>query len=342
MKRLIKILMLISFVGAGRLWAISEGAGSSGGGDEGVIIEEAGEVAVFEKLPETRLELLLFFNRDSHKVQPDFPISIIDIIKTTTITPERDGPCYDQDGQEKDGSVDIENKNICISTFRLGNKLTLETIRPRLLALLSHEYSHFTGTGEDEAIAIQKLVLKKLARGSTEKAKELIDYAIQMQKQFISLSDLTVEDARQWNWDNSNVCSPELSYRLVYRYKQFHQTLSDNSLYAFYSKDELDKDQIFLMKVIALEWGVCYFRTINNHTPLNGNGYQKTYKQGFNRQNSVSVNDFFLNNNDPSLITNKYGSNIIRNTKSSRKLLREETLEINNYFREQLSKFIKL
>lgn len=56
MKRLIKILMFISLVSANRLWAISEGAGSSGGGD-----------ASEQRVDEIRSDILLWIKKGGAK-----------------------------------------------------------------------------------------------------------------------------------------------------------------------------------------------------------------------------------------------------------------------------------
>ena len=67
-------------------------------------------------------------------------------------------PCFDNVGNEKDGSIYTDSHRklaICISGMKLAQKLTRDNYEVQTAALVLHEVSHLLGTTEDEAVSIQ-------------------------------------------------------------------------------------------------------------------------------------------------------------------------------------------
>lgn len=80
------------------------------------------------------------------------------------------GSCYDANHNEVDGSIYSPIKNtICISTQRLGEKLTIENVRTQTIALVGHEYAHLQGLNEEQASYIQKMLIERALTRFDEK-----------------------------------------------------------------------------------------------------------------------------------------------------------------------------
>jgi len=86
--------------------------------------------------------------------------TIFDLLPKITIQLHENTPCYNRLGEAVDGSVTSDVPNgICMSYFRMKNRLNKVTYRPQLSALLIHEMSHLTGTDEPQARALQRFAL---------------------------------------------------------------------------------------------------------------------------------------------------------------------------------------
>jgi len=73
------------------------------------------------------------------------------------------GACRGPNGEANDASVDAKTKKVCFSLESLSRKLYTNSGRLELLALVAHEVSHFVGTTEAEANALQELVRARIS-----------------------------------------------------------------------------------------------------------------------------------------------------------------------------------
>ncbi|MBK9293425.1 MAG: hypothetical protein IPM57_03125 [Oligoflexia bacterium] len=137
--------------------------GISGGGGGTIIPDPAGTEFIKLQLTNARLSLLMFFKNLSYsKSRPELfagQDNIIEKIKTYSLNIETAKACVDFDGQANDGSINSDPNTICISAFTIGQKVSMITAYPQLLALLAHEYSHLMGYDEKQATEFQKEVL---------------------------------------------------------------------------------------------------------------------------------------------------------------------------------------
>ena len=98
--------------------------------------------------------------------------NLIDGIRLQRIYINSFEPCFDFAGNESDASVfPKEGHGLCVSSYRLGKKLSKENARIQLIALLAHEYAHFLGADENQAQAVQKDVFENLLSGSKIEAE---------------------------------------------------------------------------------------------------------------------------------------------------------------------------
>lgn len=81
--------------------------------------------------------------------------SVQDWILALPISENESGPCLDPDGREMDGSARLNPPQVCLSLPRLMEKLSKETVRNQVTALIIHEYAHLTGATEEEADFLQ-------------------------------------------------------------------------------------------------------------------------------------------------------------------------------------------
>jgi len=82
--------------------------------------------------------------------------SIYHLLKTIEIDLEMNRPCFDREGNERDGSVYGSNPgSICISPFTMAPKLNQYNAKEETLALIVHELSHLFEASEEEAVEIQ-------------------------------------------------------------------------------------------------------------------------------------------------------------------------------------------
>lgn len=86
---------------------------------------------------------------DSRKAQ--------EILKDLRLEVRLDKPCYTSQGVEVDGSIyALKPNTICLSAFRISQKLDKAVAKREVLALLMHEVSHFLGATEVEAVEFQE------------------------------------------------------------------------------------------------------------------------------------------------------------------------------------------
>jgi hypothetical protein len=85
--------------------------------------------------------------------QGDYIYKLLDEVKVETPLNQ---PCYDLDGNPKDGSIKLgDPSTICISVANLKDKLNADNFETETAALILHEITHLLETSEDEAAYIQ-------------------------------------------------------------------------------------------------------------------------------------------------------------------------------------------
>lgn len=85
------------------------------------------------------------------------PRKVQDVLKDLRVEVRSDQPCLSSQGTEVDGSIfGIKPNTICISAFRISQKVDMAVADREILALLAHEVSHFMGADESEATDLQK------------------------------------------------------------------------------------------------------------------------------------------------------------------------------------------
>ena len=89
--------------------------------------------------------------------------NIHELMEKTSLDIHLDQPCYDSDGNIFDGST-LNNKlnTVCISAMTIAQKCDKSEIPLQGAALIFHEFSELTGLSDDDAITLQKQVLKEL------------------------------------------------------------------------------------------------------------------------------------------------------------------------------------
>lgn len=85
---------------------------------------------------------------------------IFALIRETQVEMRMSKPCVDANGSPREGSIySSVPGGICVSPFLMASKLTEMNYEVETAALIMHEISHLLGTTEEEARAIQKLVI---------------------------------------------------------------------------------------------------------------------------------------------------------------------------------------
>lgn len=146
------------------------------------------------------------------------------LIDDTPIEDQKDKPCF-YEGQEADGAYSKKD-GICISSFRLGEKLGESELYPQILALAVHELAHAMAATEDQCVDIQKQsfeVFKKVSLEEVEATRksnlQALKRASALAKELslplndaeaaLSLSshlrviNLTKTGLRYWPWDKA-------------------------------------------------------------------------------------------------------------------------------------------
>lgn len=128
-----------------------EGGVSDGGGnaigDTSVSPEN-----IAEKIPDLKYWILSWI----YKNQAESSAQYMELFRQGSIEVRLTAPCFDKNGVAKDGSIyGGEKYQICLSAFLLSQKLSKSNYEAELAALMIHEFSHFLGTTEDEAVALQ-------------------------------------------------------------------------------------------------------------------------------------------------------------------------------------------
>ncbi|KYG65559.1 hypothetical protein AZI86_00315 [Bdellovibrio bacteriovorus] len=159
---LVLIFVTLPFLGPIRSDAhpLRQGGVSDGGGNSlGASNVSAQEIA--DKIPELSFWVFPWI----YKNQADLNPQLVVLLKQGSIEIRLSEPCFDKNGTPKDGSIYASQKNqICISALLLSKKLSKSNFESELAALIIHEFSHFFGTTEAEAVSLQKKALEDFAQ----------------------------------------------------------------------------------------------------------------------------------------------------------------------------------
>ena len=166
--------LLITFVSiAATQSAFAEHGGISGGGGGTSVPVKTDLVSIKQSASQAKLPIIAFLNEEewrfkqlnsgmSDKWQSLSPklfngtVTIFDIINRTSVEVRETAPCLDSNRTEVDGSVFSKYaESICISSYRLVQKLDAYNYDYETSALVLHELSHLLGATEEEAVSIQ-------------------------------------------------------------------------------------------------------------------------------------------------------------------------------------------
>lgn len=146
--------------------------GNTGGMDPGgggtlpafpISIQEVANIAL-----EAKPEVLYFFNDYEwrYKDQSPSPLyqklfkgqtTVQEVLKKLRIEVLSDRACKNSINEDVDGSIHASKFNtICISAFRIAQKIDKAAAKRELLALIAHETTHFMGANESEAVSLQQ------------------------------------------------------------------------------------------------------------------------------------------------------------------------------------------
>ncbi|MGK5085547.1 hypothetical protein WDW37_19845 [Bdellovibrionota bacterium FG-1] len=165
------LLGLLMFgLGSGSVVLAGDGSGTSGGG--GITPPEGVSSAwIKNSIRQSRLSLYLYFNSQAklYRASPS-PVgkllfegahTVFEMIQTTSIELNEEGPCLDPAHEEKDGAAPGSQPNsICISVKNLAQKLNSDNYWNQTIALVGHEFSHLLGANEAQALEIQKSIIE--------------------------------------------------------------------------------------------------------------------------------------------------------------------------------------
>jgi hypothetical protein len=106
--------------------------------------------------------------------EPD--VAVYSILKQVRFVAFAAGACHDLKNADKDGSAfNLDPIEVCISVSRLRTKVTHLTEQSEVLALAIHELSHRAGASEEEAQAVQFMVLQQFGSATPESMNSAFD-----------------------------------------------------------------------------------------------------------------------------------------------------------------------
>lgn len=273
-----KIIFLVFLLASSFVQAGSEGVG---GGDI-LPAEQIGSKAIEEMIIASKLELLMhFYHLDQNRSRLPTAYQnligsnndLIEQMRLQKIYINSFGPCFDFAGNESDASVfPKEGPGICLSSYRLGKKLSKENARIQLLALLAHEYSHLVGADENQAQAVQREILVTLLN-SSHKGAEIYYQAYSLSIFETSLQISKVEKALNSN-ENATLCY--MARELANKFYELYDKSSQNH----YSISSLDIQKLIntvYWQAESIAAGACVLYRINDEFDLLYANYNKAF-----------------------------------------------------------------
>lgn len=163
-----KLILLPLLLLAETLWAGGNTGGMDGGGGGTLPAHPASIYEIQDIAQEAKPDLLYLLNgyewREKYDQQKPLykklfggPRKAQEVLKDLRLEVRLDKPCLTSGGTEVDGSIyGLKSNTICLSAFRISQKVDKAAAEREVLALLMHEISHFLGATEDEAVDLQK------------------------------------------------------------------------------------------------------------------------------------------------------------------------------------------
>lgn len=184
--------------------------------------------------------------------------TIHDVIRTTGIYVNMEGPCFDKDGNPMDGSTIAPIQNhICISAFSISKKLSVLEGFHQVVGLIAHEFSHLLGATELEAEVLQARVVWQLTYGYVDllKASEIKGRILEVHK---NLQLLSIE-ARRLSQQVELLRPEELRDRVrsLYRYALDTRYVSESFPGIEFSRVALNNWQANQARIKTLAWNYC-------------------------------------------------------------------------------------
>lgn len=220
MKRFVVLATLVALSGHGA-HAMQRGTVGGGGGDT-LPVDRASIAELSDMVSKARMQLVLYFNyvermtesfsdynpayKDLFKRYPQYEYAadrnnnIIAKVARIQITEKKNGPCYDEQNNPKDGSSSsspTQGESVCISTYNLSKQLSITGAEVHVAALVAHEYAHLAGADEAQAVEIQRDVLKNLSKSSYDSAHNYWQ-KISNGMFAASLTISKIEEAQDW------------------------------------------------------------------------------------------------------------------------------------------------
>ena len=163
-----KLILLPLLLLTETLWAGGNTGGMDGGGGGTLPAHPASIYEIQDIAQEAKPDLLYLLNgyewREKYDQQKPLykklfggPRKAQEVLKDLRLEVRLDKPCFTSGGTEVDGSIyGLKSNTICLSAFRISQKVDKAAAEREVLALLMHEISHFLGATEDEAVDLQK------------------------------------------------------------------------------------------------------------------------------------------------------------------------------------------
>lgn len=163
-----KLFLTILILFTQKIFAAGNAGGMDGGGGGTLPAHPVSVYKVQEIVQESKQKLLYLFNTYEVNLKYGPRTSLLDklflgprkaqeVLNDLRVEVRTEKPCLTSQGTEVDGSIHGSKPNtICISAFRISQKIDLAVAEREILGLLLHEVSHFMGADELEATELQK------------------------------------------------------------------------------------------------------------------------------------------------------------------------------------------
>jgi hypothetical protein len=213
--------------------------------------------------------------------------NVFDVIKDLKIEVRNNEPCYDSDHNAVDGSIFAHAPaSICISAFKLKDKLNAFDYEYETEALILHEISHLLGTDENEAVSLQNLSLPGFTHHSPAEERKRV-YSLAWSEEIYSLGTLinAKKKGRSANCD-------DISMAGIYQALFLGQDdTADGAVSAFRAPD-LAQQEGMHVKFLAVTNYICsqdsfHVSYVQRASELKEND------RGFGADNVVLANEFY-------------------------------------------------
>jgi hypothetical protein len=239
--------------------------GMDGGGGGTLPAHPVPVYKVQEIVHESKQKLLYLFNDYEMRLKYGTPSSLLsklflgprkvqEVLNDLRVEIRTEKPCLTSQGTEVDGSIyGIKPNTICISAFRISQKIDLAMAEREILALLAHEVSHFMGSDELEATELQKDIawdILNAPQGSEidpEKLRNEISDSLNFLRK-------TIEETQKARFDSAS----EWLSRTLFALTRFEGSAT-SSVFRVFNPREGDYQDLLRTKVI---WARNYLKTV--------------------------------------------------------------------------------